>query len=340
MQREYNQEVRRIVDNDYQRISMVQDQKGDLLVRKAFFQHNNVSVYESLKVNHHLNVCRIDQVEMTDEGFVVLEEFLGHQTLADILPLSNVDVFFEIVFQLCDGLSFLHGLGIVHRDIKPENIYLVGDRVVINDFDISKPIVNDSLLRKDTQILGTPGFASPEQYGFSRSDERTDIYSLGVVIGNMLVESVQLDRLGKIIEKCTELNPKDRYQSVTELRGELERLSQGQSIYTLPGFRSDKRKNKIKAVIIYGMFLFCLAVVEAEGDTTFYDGVKSRVLFLILSVPLMVIVTNYMNVHNLIPRTLYKIKPLALFVLWGAFFTVSVVIYMLLFGFLDSLLLA
>ena len=47
-----------------------------------------------------------------------------------------------------------------------QNIYLVGDRVVINDFDISKPIVNDSLLRKDTQILGTPGFASPEQYGF------------------------------------------------------------------------------------------------------------------------------------------------------------------------------
>ena len=62
----------------------------------------------------------------------------------------------------------------------------------------------------------------------------------------MLIESVQLDRLGKIIEKCTELNPKDRYQSVAELRGELERLSQGQSIYTLPGFRSDKRKNKIK----------------------------------------------------------------------------------------------
>ena len=328
------------MDNDYQKISLVRGQNGNLMVRKTFFQHNNVSVFQSLKNNHQVNLCRIDQVEINDEGFMVLEEYLGHQTLADILPISNVDVFFEIVFQLCDGLSFLHGLGIVHRDLKPENIYLVEDRVVINDFDISKPIVNDSHLGKDTQILGTPGFASPEQYGFSRSDERTDIYSLGVVIGNLLVENNQLDRLDKIVAKCMELNPKDRYQSVAELRGELKRLSQGQSIYTLPGFRTNNRKNKIKAVIIYGLFLFALAVVKSEGETTFYDGVKTKVLFLILSVPLMAIITNYMNVHSLIPRALYKVKPLALFVLWGAFFTVSVVIYMILFGLLDSLLVA
>ena len=69
------------------------------------------------------------------------------------------------------------------------------------------------------------------------------------------------------------------------------------------------------------MFLFCLAVVEAEGDTTFYDGVKSRVLFLILSVPLMVVVTNYMNVHNLIPRTLIQNKTFGTVCVVGCFFS-------------------
>ena len=74
----------------------------------------------------------------------------------------------------------------------------------------------------DTQVLGTTGFAAPEQYGLSQTDIRTDIYSLGVLINVMLTgkhPSKQLaeGRLGRIVERCTRVNPQRRYQSVLRL---------------------------------------------------------------------------------------------------------------------------
>lgn len=72
----------------------------------------------------------------------------------------------------------------VHRDIKPENIILRGSQAVLIDFDAAR--LHKPEHEADTQILGTTGFAAPEQYGLSQSDIRTDIYSLGVLINVML----------------------------------------------------------------------------------------------------------------------------------------------------------
>ncbi len=90
----------------------------------------------------------------------------------------------KITLQLCNALWMLHKLGAVHRDIKPENVIVRGSEAVLIDFDASR--IFKSEMSHDTQILGTTGYAAPEQYGISQTDERADIYSVSVLLNIML----------------------------------------------------------------------------------------------------------------------------------------------------------
>ena len=110
----------------------------------------------------------------------------------------------------------------VHRDVKPENVILRGSEAILIDFDAARLHKSEPDHETDTQILGTTGFAAPEQYGLSQTDVRSDIYSLGILINVMLTgqhPSKQLarGRLGRIVERCTHVNPQKRYQNVLRL---------------------------------------------------------------------------------------------------------------------------
>ena len=130
----------------------------------------------------------------------------------------------KIVKQLCQGLWVLHSMAAVHRDIKPENVILRENDAVLIDFDAAR--LHKPQAEADTQILGTTGFAAPEQYGLSQSDTRTDIYSLGVLMNVMLTgqhpsQTLAEGRLGRVIGRCTQVNPEKRYRDVVHLMGEL-----------------------------------------------------------------------------------------------------------------------
>ena len=111
---------------------------------------------------------------------------------------------------------------VIHRDIKPQNIILSDDGLAtLIDFGISR--YYDKNARSDTVCFGTQEFAPPEQYGFSQTDCRADIFSLGVLLGWMLTgrtsDFVIPDRrLARIVKKCTAFSPKDRYSSVAAVR--------------------------------------------------------------------------------------------------------------------------
>ena len=119
-------------------------------------------------------------------------------------------------------LSFLHRINIVHRDIKPENIIITDNATVkLIDFNASRVYKNECTA--DTVVLGTIGYASPEQFGITQSDARTDIFALGVLLNVMLTgvhpsEQLAKGRAGKIVLKCTQIDPNKRYQSVEELK--------------------------------------------------------------------------------------------------------------------------
>ena len=140
---------------------------------------------------------------------------------ADGIPLNEAkitpDRISEIFIELCEGLSALHKSRIIHRDIKPSNIILCNDgHVKIIDFDaarILKPAAD-----KDTVFIGTDGFAPPEQYGFTQTDQTSDIYSMGITMKVLLGENFQHSRYRRIIGRCTRFSPEQRYKSADKVR--------------------------------------------------------------------------------------------------------------------------
>ena len=169
----------------------------------------------------------IYEVKEENGTVYVLEEYIQGDTLAFLLegkPLAP-EYAEKITIQLCRALEILHGLGAVHRDIKPENIIIRGDNAVLIDFDASRLCKAESTT--DTRIMGTTGYAAPEQYGFSQTDARADIYALGILLNEMLTRQHPSKQLAQgkfrpIIEKATRINADQRYASVGELIAALE----------------------------------------------------------------------------------------------------------------------
>ena len=179
----------------------------------------NGEVYQKLLPYRSTNLPTVFEAVQEGENCLVLEEFIPGDTLGFLLQgaLFSPAETKKIVTQVCRGLWVLHSLGAVHRDIKPENIILRGNDAVLIDFDAAR--IHKPEAEGDTQILGTAGFAAPEQYGLSQSDVRTDIYSLGILINVMLTgqhpsQKLAQGRLGRVVERCTRVNPRHRYKNV------------------------------------------------------------------------------------------------------------------------------
>ena len=157
-----------------------------------------------------------------DDGQIVLEEYIGGITVAQIMEVGKYRASGarKVLLGVCDALTVLHNRGIIHRDVKPENVLIEkSGRVVLIDLDASRV---ESSANKDTVILGTVGYASPEQLGLAQTDARTDIYAAGVLYNVMLTGrhpsvTITSGKAGRIVRKCTAVNPKDRYQTAAEL---------------------------------------------------------------------------------------------------------------------------
>lgn len=153
-----------------------------------------------------------------DGQTAVLEEYVQGDTLAELLMGARLTEreARQVTMQLCQALHVLHSMGAVHRDVKPENVILRGSDAVLIDFDAAR--IYKVASESDTQVLGTTGFAAPEQYGIFQSDERADIFSLGVLLNIMLTgkhpsREMAAGKMGRIVRKCTMTAPEQRYQS-------------------------------------------------------------------------------------------------------------------------------
>lgn len=157
-----------------------------------------------------------------DGQTAVLEEYVQGDTLAELLMGARLTEreARQVTMQLCQALHVLHSMGAVHRDVKPENVILRGSDAVLIDFDAAR--IYKVASESDTQVLGTTGFAAPEQYGIFQSDERADIFSLGVLLNIMLTgkhpsREMAAGKMGRIVRKCTMTAPEQRYQSARAL---------------------------------------------------------------------------------------------------------------------------
>lgn len=214
-------------------------------VRKVDSQDSNLlkeslqTEINTLKKLKHPNLPSVVEViEQQDEYLVVMDyiEGISLENLLEEKDMLDEEQVVRYAIQLCDVLSYLHTRkpAIIYRDMKPSNIVLKPDgTVVLIDFGTAREFKEDAAM--DTNNLGTRGYAAPEQFGKKgQTDARTDIYCLGMTLYQLLTahnpaeppyEIYPITKwnpklstgLERIVHKCIQKNPNDRFQSADEL---------------------------------------------------------------------------------------------------------------------------
>ena len=219
--------------NEDHQIFIVQHVDTKKVYLKKTMQVYSLAVYEQLFKHPVANIPRIYAMYEKDSLLTVIEEYISGDSLEEILALcgriSEKDAILYTI-KLCDILKDLHSSEppIIHRDIKPSNIILTEDgRIILIDLNAARLYSREK--SRDTRLIGTEGFAAPEQFGFGDSSGQTDIYN----VGNLIKAMVGLDKdptvkispkLTAVINKCLEMNPKDRYISASALKSALEKI--------------------------------------------------------------------------------------------------------------------
>jgi serine/threonine protein kinase len=204
--------------------------------------------------------------DLPDGSTYFVMEFLEGQSLSELVDAGSrlaVERICHIGMQMCDGLAAAHAQGIIHRDLKPDNVYVVPrggdpDFVKVLDFGIAKVSgSSSSKLTKAGAVFGTPHYMSPEQAAGAPVDHRTDIYALGVMLYEMVSGQLPFNAdnfmgiltqhmykapvpiralvpgpecppsLEAVILKCLSKKPEARYQSMSDLAADLERVRNG-----------------------------------------------------------------------------------------------------------------
>ena len=199
-----------------------------------------------------------------DRQYIVME-FVEGRTLADFLASGRRPTMVqavELTRKIAEALASAHAQGIVHRDIKPGNVMVTRDGFVkVMDFGIAR-MQTDVTAPQTSSVIGTPTYLSPEQAQGQAVDARSDIYSLGCVLYELLagrppftgdtpvaIAYKQVNeapvppsahnpdvppKLDAVVMKCLAKNPANRYQSAEELAADLERVKQGQDVEATP----------------------------------------------------------------------------------------------------------
>ena len=209
-------------------------------IRKSSSQTTSMLMAEAsiMKNLDHPMFPRIVGIEEDPKFFYIIMDFVQGENLKTVVASSGPQAQDTVVswgVKLCDVLTYLHGKGIVYRDMKTANIMLSPDgNIKLIDFGIAREYKENA--SEDTTALGTEGYAAPEQYeGKGQTDARTDVYGMGITLFQLLtgvnpssyqenIFSIRLQNpnlssgLDKIILKCTNKDPKKRYQSTEELK--------------------------------------------------------------------------------------------------------------------------
>ena len=186
-----------------------------------------------------------DVIDFFSEGGVsyLIREYVAGQTLLDYMQKRGAlptDEVVGIVLAVCRIVKRLHGQSppVIHRDIKAENIIRTnGGGIVLIDFGIARRYDPD--IRQDTHVLGTPLYSPPEQYGYRQTDTRSDIYSIGVLMHELLTGESELrsgsadGAVAGIIDRCTRFDPDDRYRDAEALEQALLALSSARRRFLL-----------------------------------------------------------------------------------------------------------
>jgi len=240
------------------------------VVRQGLIGETNL-----LKELKHSHLPSIADIIETEGTLLIVMDYVEGRALSAVMNEEGIqpqETVVDWAIQLCDVLEYLHTQEqpIIYRDMKPANIMLKPDgNVVLIDFGTARKYKEHNLL--DTTCLGTMGYAAPEQFGGEsqrQTDARTDIYNLGATVYHLLTghnpseppyeiypircwNPALSTGLEKIVEKCVQKNPDDRFQSCGELREALTHYRELDDSYI--------KKQKRKIALFLTCFLLCFA---------------------------------------------------------------------------------
>ena len=250
-------------------IDIVQDPVDRKIYARKEMSVYNREVYEQLREMNIKGIPRIKDVYTEDDRLIVIEEYISGQTLYEMLREGAVEKerILDYALGLCDILIRLQALKppIVHRDIKPSNIIITSqDHVFLIDFNAARKATGQG---KDTVLIGTAGYAAPEQYGFGASYPQADIFAVGALLKELTETTGCGNRFWNgIIRKCMEMDPKRRYKDAAALKNALLRKSRGD--YVPPGFRTGNFWHAAIAAPVYAFLIWIAVTVTPEGAGT------------------------------------------------------------------------
>ena len=267
-----------LCDNEKKTTFLAKDNVTGQIVVKKYISADCAVIYKRLKKIWNRNLVHIEHVAENGEKALVIMEYVSGQTIEEYQKewgLFSEEKATSCLWQILEGLGEIHKYGIVHRDIQPKNLIISTDGVIkIIDLDIAR--LHKENRGVDTEILGTAGYAAPEQFGFTQTDKRTDIYAVGVLLNQMLTGKLPSEeiytkgKLGGIIQRCIRMDPEKRFQNVQEILTEMasQELSFGENVRKTmegigrpekksiwPGFRSDTPWKK--TIASGGYMLIC-----------------------------------------------------------------------------------
>ncbi|NIO47907.1 MAG: protein kinase [Candidatus Aminicenantes bacterium] len=246
----------------------------------------------------HKNVGRMYEL-MEDEGrYFITMEYVSGQDLKGLIRQTGqltIGKSISIAKQVCEGLAEAHKLGVVHRDLKPHNIMIDKEgNARIMDFGIARSLEAEGITDAKA-IIGTPKYMSPEQVEGEEVDQRSDIYSLGIIIYEMVTEKTPFDGdtalsialkhktqappeprefnaqipedLSQVILKCLEKDKQKRYQSAEEVLSELssieKRFPTEKMIISEKRLGLETKRKRFQSFLIPGIVLFVAVIIVA-----------------------------------------------------------------------------
>ena len=191
----------------------------------------------------------------------------------------------RLVLGLCGTLSMLHAQtpSIIHRDIKPQNIiYTSGHTLALIDFDAARRF--QPAQKKDTEYLGTQTTAAPEQFGYQQTDQRSDIYSTGILLLFLCTGSYELESLSgvrsralrHVIETCTRFDPQRRYKNIRALSRALRRTQRAAATPAVSFWRGAALG--LAAGVALSMAVVFSGILPARSDTANDDSATATPL--------------------------------------------------------------